>query len=99
MVKTSPSNAGCVGSIPGRGAKIPHSSQPKHQNIKQKQYCNEVSKDFKNGPHPERLSYRVKLSQKEKNKHRILTHIYGSKKKKKDGAEEPMGRTGIKTQT
>ena len=34
MVKTSPSNAGGVGSIPGGGAKIPHASQPKNQSIK-----------------------------------------------------------------
>ena len=31
VVKTSPSNAGSVGSIPGRGAKIPHGSPPKHE--------------------------------------------------------------------
>ena len=29
MVKTSPSNAEGVGSIPGQGAKIPHASRPK----------------------------------------------------------------------
>ena len=40
-----------VGSIPGRGAKIPHGWWPKNQNIKQKQYCNKFNKDFKNGPH------------------------------------------------
>ena len=34
MVKTSPSNAGGEGSIPGWGAKIPHASWPKNQNIK-----------------------------------------------------------------
>ena len=38
------------------------------------------------------------ISQKEKNKYRMLTHIYGILKKKK-GSEEPRGRTGIKTQT
>ena len=39
------------------------------------------------------------VSQKEKNKYRMLTHIYGIyKKKKKNGSEEPRGRTGIKTQ-
>ena len=32
-VKTSLSNAGSVGSIPGQGAKIPHASQPKNQNM------------------------------------------------------------------
>ena len=42
VVKTSPSNAGDAGSIPGRGARIPHVSGPKDQNIKQKQYCSTV---------------------------------------------------------
>ena len=37
--------------------------------------------------------------QKEKNKYRMLTHIYGILKKKKKGSDEPRGRTGIKTQT
>ena len=37
------------------------------------------------------------VSQKEKNKYRMLTHIWNLKKKK--GSEEPRGRTGIKTQT
>ena len=36
------------------------------------------------------------VSQKEKNKYRMLTYIYGIKKKK--GSDEPRGRTGIKTQ-
>ena len=35
MVKTSPSNTGGVGSISGRGAKIPQASWPNNQNIKQ----------------------------------------------------------------
>ena len=43
MVKTSPSNAGGAGLIPGQGAKIPHGLQPKNQNVKQKQYCNKNS--------------------------------------------------------
>ena len=51
MLKTSPSNAGGASSIPGQAAKIPHALRPKSQNIKQKQYCNKFSKDFKNGPH------------------------------------------------
>ena len=42
---------GGAGSILGWGAKIPHASGPKNQNIKQKQYCNIFSEDFKNGPH------------------------------------------------
>ena len=47
MVKASPSNAGGVGSIPGQGAEIPYASQPKSQNMKQKQYCNKFNKDLK----------------------------------------------------
>ena len=39
------------------------------------------------------------VNQKEKNKYCMLTHIYGIKKEKKNGSEEPMGRTRIKTQT
>ena len=50
MVKTSPSNAGGAGLIPGWGGKISHASQPKNQNLEQKQYCNKFNKDFKNGP-------------------------------------------------
>ena len=38
------------------------------------------------------------VSQKEKNKYRMLTHIYGIYKKKKSH-EEPRGMMGIKTQT
>ena len=34
VVKTSPSNAGGAGLIPGQGTKIPHASWPKNQNIK-----------------------------------------------------------------
>ena len=54
MVKTLPSNAGGVGSIPGQGAKIPR-LQPKGQNTEHKQYCNK-SIDFKNGPHQKKKS-------------------------------------------
>ena len=61
MVKTLPSNAGGAGSIPGQGAKIPHASWPKNQNIKKKkQYCNKSNKDFKNGPHQKKKILKVK---------------------------------------
>ena len=43
VVKTSPSNAGGVGLIPGQEAKIPYALWPKKQNIKQKQYCKKNS--------------------------------------------------------
>ena len=41
------------------------------------------------------------VSQKEKNKYHMLTHIYEVKKKKEKekGHEEPRGKMGIKTQT
>ena len=55
VVKTSPSNTGGAGSIPGWGAKIPHASWPENQNVEQKQYCNKFNKDFKNGPHQKNL--------------------------------------------
>jgi len=50
LVKTLPSNAGGVGSIPGHAAKVPYALWPKNQNIKQKQYCNKCNEDLKNGP-------------------------------------------------
>ena len=50
VVKTSPSNARSVGLISRLGTKIPHASMPKNQNIKQKQYCNKINENFKNGP-------------------------------------------------
>ena len=60
MVKTSPSNAGGVGLIPGQGAKIPHALWPKNQNIKQKQYCNKCNKDFKTKKERKRTKTRVR---------------------------------------
>ena len=58
--KTLPSNAGGVGSIPGWGGKIPHTSRPKNQNIKQKQYCKEFNKDFKSGPYQKQTNKQTK---------------------------------------
>ena len=51
MVKILPSKEGRVGSIPGQGVKFPQTLRPKERNIKQKQYCNKFSKDFKYGLH------------------------------------------------
>ena len=45
MVRTLPSNAGDVGLIPGRGARIPPALQSK--NIKPKQYYNKFNKRCK----------------------------------------------------
>ena len=47
VVKNLSANAGDIrdmGLIPIWGAKIPHASRPKHQNIKQKQYYNKFNK-------------------------------------------------------
>ena len=44
VVKTWLSNAGGEVSTPGWGGKIPHTSWPKNQNIKQKQYFNKFNK-------------------------------------------------------
>ena len=46
VVKTSHSNPGDVGSIPGQETKVPHASGPKNQNIKQKQRCNKYNEDL-----------------------------------------------------
>ena len=48
VVKTLPSNAGGVGTIPGQGAEIPRALSSENQNIKQKRYCNKFNKDFFN---------------------------------------------------
>ena len=62
MVKASPSSAGGVGLIPDQGLNpcynpllISHGLWPKIRKIKQKQYCNKLNKDFKNGPHKKDL--------------------------------------------
>ena len=51
LVKISPSSGGGAASVPRQGAKNPHASWPKNQNVKQKQCCNKFNKDFINGPH------------------------------------------------
>ena len=33
--------------FPGQGTKIPHTSWPKNQKVKQKQYCNKLNKDIR----------------------------------------------------
>ena len=63
MVKTSRSNAGRSGSIPGLGAKIPTCLEAKKP--KQKQYCKKKKKkkfneDFKNGPHRKKKNLKKK---------------------------------------
>ena len=47
VVKTLPPKADGEGLIPGRRAKLPHATQPRNKNIKQKQYCNKFNEDLK----------------------------------------------------
>ena len=59
-VDSTSSNAEGAGSLPGWGAKIPHASGPKDQNIKQKQYRSKFNKGFKNGSHQKKSKTRRK---------------------------------------
>ena len=63
-VKTLPSIAEDMGLIPGWGPKIPHALGPKHQNMKQKQYCNKSNKDFLNDPHKKERKKKYATKQK-----------------------------------
>ena len=47
VVKTLPSKAGCVGSVPGWEVKIPHALRSKDQNLRQKWYYNKFIKIWK----------------------------------------------------
>ena len=52
MVKTSPSNAGAAGSIPGHRAEIPYALQLKTQNTETTEVTlNKFNKDSKNDQH------------------------------------------------
>ena len=57
VVKTSPSNAGDTGLIPGRGAKISHVLWPRNQNVKQKRFCDKFNKDLKKKKATDILTY------------------------------------------
>ena len=58
-----PSNAEGVGLIPDSRSHT--SCGQKTQNIKQKCYCNEFTKDFKNGPHQKNLPKNIFQKQQE----------------------------------
>lgn len=62
VVRTSPSNVGGAGSMPGQEAKIPTclvAPKPK-KNIKQKQCCHKFNKDLKNGSHQKKFILNMK---------------------------------------
>ena len=64
MVMTPPSNAGGGSSVPSWRAKIPHTSQPENQNIKQKQSCSKFNKDFKKWVTVKNISLRLETSKR-----------------------------------
>ena len=74
VVKTSPSNAGVATLIPSLGAKIPHVSWPKHQNIKQKLSLYKFKKDFKNYPRAKKTLKKKKSMNVKNNQPVSLCH-------------------------
>ena len=69
VVKTSPSDVGRVGLIPGRGTKILHITWPRHQTIKQKPCCNKFKEDLKTVHNRKKKKKKKKLKRrKEKRK-------------------------------
>ena len=79
VVKMSPPNAGGAGSTPGQGTETPHRSWLKNQNIKQKQYCNSLNKDFwKNDPHQKKTN-KQKTLKKNKTKRCDVLELSGWK--------------------
>ena len=61
VVKTLPFNVGCAGSIPGRGVKIPHASQSKNPNIKNRSYIVTNSKKTLNMIHIKKILKKKEL--------------------------------------
>ena len=63
MVRTSPFNGRCVGSIPGCRTKIPYALQPKNKQTNKTE--NRISivtnsiKTLKNGPHQKNLKKKI----------------------------------------
>ena len=55
VVKTWPSNAEGVCSLPGWGAKTPHASKPKKPRVKTKAIVVTNLIDFRNGPHKKKI--------------------------------------------
>ena len=56
VVRTSLTDAGGIGLIPGWGAQIPHALWPKNQDIKQSNIVTNSVKSLKNGAHPKTAS-------------------------------------------
>ena len=96
VVQTLPFNSGGVGSIPAPGAKIPHASRPKKQNIKQKQYCNPFNKGFKNDPRQKKFLKKI-IDEKKKcllfalKSDRFQGNLISSKEKFQQLSDPQMG--------
>ena len=84
MVKISPSNVGGAGSIPDRGAKIPHASRPKNiknrsnivtNSIKTLKKCSTSKKRLKQNNNNNRM-YLTKFCKKYYNIERTLSLLF-----------------------
>ena len=64
-----------AGSIPGQGTKTPHALGPKHQNIRQKQYCNKFNKDFKSHPHKKKKILKKMANTRSQNMRELCTGV------------------------
>ena len=74
VVKTSLSNAGDAGLVPGQGDKIPQALWSKKNLRKQKQYCNKFNKDFQKWTTSKK---KKNLNQKEKKKRKPGMELKG----------------------
>ena len=71
VVKTLPFNVGCAGSIPGRGVKIPHASQSKNPNIKNRSYIVTTSKKTLNMIHIKKNLKKKRITTQETQKPQV----------------------------
>ena len=85
VAKTWPSSARGAGLTPGRGAKIPHASQPTNRNIKQKQYCNKFNKHFAE-------FFIKKILKKKKRRKRKVRRRHGKETPKLQKKEEDLSQ-------
>ena len=74
-VRNLPSNAEDAGSFPGKGAKIPHATRSKHQNIKQKQ-CSNKTPPIRAPSHRGEESTQLLQDIQETHLHRELTTLH-----------------------
>ena len=65
VVETLPCNAGAAGLIPAQGAKIPHASRPKNQNIKNRSniVTNSIKSLLKKHPQQKKKKRRRRINE------------------------------------